>query len=87
MAFLRFSVLLSFLSVAYFSFMGIAAHSKIDFSGQQFIIELFTIPMLILLPLPIYYAIRYYYVSTFLARVSIILTAISVTILFKIALT
>ena len=82
MMLLRFSIYVSFACLIYVVFMGVVNLFEIDFLGLRFIVELITIPFLILIPFPFYLAVRYYGMSPEMAKKSIYITTATVVLLF-----
>ena len=82
MTVLRISAALSVLAAIYFAFMANFDHNKIDFTGLRFIIELFTIPMLLIIPFALFCAIRYFKRSPKLAGISVLFSSITIGILY-----
>lgn len=82
MTLLKISATLSVLCAIYFAFMANFEHNKVDFTGLRFIIELFTIPMLLTIPFALFCAIRYFKHSPKLAGISMLFSVITIGILY-----
>ena len=68
--------------LVYFSIMTGISHNNVDFTGLRFVVELFTIPMLLIMPVCLFLSIRYFKRSPLWAAATIIATAATVAIFF-----
>ncbi len=81
---LKYSLIASIVVLAYFGIMTFFSHKYVDFTGLRFIIELFTIPLLLVLPVSLFFSLRYFRRSPALAVANCIVIAAIIGFFFYI---